>query len=425
MYIRLIRMILCVSVALALPCTALATNGSLLIGIGAKHRALGGAGVALPLDSLSQLVNPAAATALGTRADIDGMLFRPKRQACTRAVPECTESGSDLFVIPAMGGVYEFNRRLSIGFAAAGTGGGNTRYNRDIFVSGGPPSTVGADLKQMIMAITLAYRVNKNFSVGVSPLIGVQQFRAYGLSSFITPGITANPDGVTNNGNEYSYGAGVRFGTLAQFFDNRVNLGASYTSRVYMTKLDKYNGLFTVDGEFDMPAQFTLGLAIKPVNKLALTFDITRIYFNDIPALGNSINNTVGTVDNPTTKGKLGAKDGGGFGWDDQWVYKLGLSYEWNSDLTLRVGTNYGKAPVPEDNNLLPATLAPVTTEWHATLGFTYKLNKNSEVSLGYVHAFKNTLSNFDTGEFPISPGGGAEVSMVQNSVDIGYAYKF
>lgn len=425
MYSQLRKVILGAAIAMAFSNAVLATNGSLLIGAGAKHRALGGAGVALPLDGTSQLINPAGVTQLGIRADVGAMFFQPRRQACTRAVPECVQSGSEQFLLPNMGGAYRFNRKMSLGFAASGVGGGSTRYSRDIFETGGPPRTVGTDLKQMIIAMTGAYRINKTVSVGVSPLVGIQQFRAYGLASFITPGITADPDNVTNRGNDWSYGAGVRFGTLAKLFDGRLNLGASYTSRVYMTSFDKYRGLFTEDGDFDIPEQYTLGIAVKPIDKLTLAFDVTRVFFSDIPALGNSINNTVGTSTDPTTKGRLGERNGGGFGWDDQWIYKLGISYDWNDKLTLRAGGNYGKAPVPEDDNMLPATLAPVTTEWHAALGFTYGLTPNSEFSFSYVHAFRNTLSNFDSGEFPISPGGGAEVQMVQNSIDLSYALKF
>lgn len=425
MYSRLTKILLCASIAVLLPGTAFATNGSLLIGAGPKHRSMGGSGVAMPMEATSQLINPAAVTELGIRADASAMLFAPKRQACTRVVPECAKSGSNLFLLPSMGGAYKFNRRLSLGFAAAGVGGGSTRYSRDIFVTGGPPRTVGADLKQMVMAMSVAYRMNKNLSVGMAPLIGIQSFRAYGLDTFITPGITADPENITNRGNDYSYGMGVRFGALVKFFDGRLNFGASHSSRIYMTKFDKYRGLFTEEGSFDMPEQFTFGLAVKPISKMTVTLDATRVYFSDVPALGNSINNTVGTSTDPSTKGRLGEEDGGGFGWQNQWIYKAGINYDWSDRLSLRIGVNYGKSPVPEDDNLLVNTIAPITTEWHAATGFTYAISKTADLSVGYVHAFKNTLSNFDSGQFPIAPGGGAEISMVQNSLDIGLSKKF
>lgn len=427
MPVRIKTLLLCSLLVLALPNTANATNGSFLIGVGPKHRALGGAGVALPLDSTSIAINPASASHIDTTARIDAgaMLFYPKRLACTQAIPECERSGANLFLLPFGGGVYKFNRKVAFGFAATPLGGGNTRYGRDIFIDGGPPNTVGVDLKQMLMAPTVSYQANKLFTMGMSPLIGVQQFRAYGLDSLVTPGITDDPDAVTNNGNDYSYGAGVRLGTLVQFYKGRLNLGASYSSKVNMTEFDKYRGLFTPNGDFDIPSNWTIGIAVKPTQKLTLAFDVKWIRYKDVPAISNSINNTVGTANDPTTKGKLGSNDGGGFGWDDMTVYMIGLNYEFNDKLTLRAGFNYGESPIPDDDNLVVNTVAPATVEKHATVGFTYQFNSASEISVSYTHAFKNTQSNFDTGDFPISPGGGARIQMVQNAIDVSYGHRF
>lgn len=427
MRVRFGNLLITAIFTLLIPGLAVATNGTFLIGTGAKHRAMGGAGVAFPLDATSIAINPASASHLEGTARIDAglMFFQPKRLACTRAIPECTRSGSNQFLLPNGGGVYKFNRKVSFGFVAAPLGGGSTRYNRDIFVDGGPDNTVGVDLKQMVMAPTVSYKANKMFTMGVSPLIGVQQFRAYGLDSLVTPGITIDPDNVTGNGNDWSYGAGVRIGGLLQFYKGRLNFGASYSSKMHMSEFDKYKGLFTPDGDFDIPSNFTVGIAIKPIDKLTIAFDVQRIKYSEIPAISNSINNTVGTVSDPTTKGKLGEDGGGGFGWGDMTVYKIGLNYEFNDKLTLRTGFNYGESPIPEDDNLMVNTVAPATVEQHATIGFTYNINKSSEFSFSYMHAFKNTQSNFDDGEFPISPGGGATIEMVQNSVDISYGYKF
>lgn len=423
MYSRLSKVLLWASVAVLLPGEALATNGTLLIGIGSKTRSLGGAGVAMPMEATSQLINPASATELGIRAEVGLMFFQPKRQGCTNIVPECTKSGSNQFLMPFMGGTYKFNRKLSLGFVGAPLGGGNTRYDENLYEEGA--GTLGADLKQMVIAFPIAYRMNKNLSLGFAPVIGIQQFRAYGLTTFQTQGITIDVENVTNRGNDYSYGGGVRLGVLSKFFNGRMNFGASYASRVYMTKFDKYRGLFTEEGSFDYPEQFTLGLAVKPLNDLTVMFDVTKVFFSDIPALGNDVTNAVGKADGTPTTGRFGERDGGGFGWQNQWIYKMGINYDWSSKLSLRIGANYGSAPVPEDDNLMPAVIATVTTEWHASTGFTYGLSAASEISVSYVHAFKNTLSNFDTGQFNIAPGGGAEIAMVQNSIDVSYALKF
>jgi long-chain fatty acid transport protein len=163
------------------------------------------------------------------------------------------------------------------------------------------------------------------------------------------------------------------------------------------------------------------------MDKLTVAFDITRIMNSDVQALGNPISRTIGTAANPTvgTEPKLGEQGGGGFGWDDQTVYKLGFAYDWNQKLTLNFGANYGESPIPEGDELLPGAVAPATVEWHATVGLDYKISKKSEIALTYVHAFRKRLSNFDTGAFPISPGGGATIEMVQNSASLTYSFLF
>ena len=57
--------------------------------------------------------------------------------------------------------------------------------------------------------------------------------------------------------------------------------------------------------------------------------DILRINYGDIPAVGNPI-------DCLFTGCQLGGPDGAGFGWRNTTVYKLGISYAWSPQLTLR-----------------------------------------------------------------------------------------
>ncbi len=427
---RFLSRVVYASVFLAAVCppAAFATNGSFLIGSGAMQRAMGGVGVALPLDATALGSNPALASYLGMRGDFDVTLFSPKRLACTQAVPECATSGATLFALPSMGFAASMGH-LAVGFVAGGVGGGSTRYGRDIFVSGGPSKTQGVDLKQMELAPTVAYRFSDprgigDYSVGFSPIFGIQTFRAYGLGTFITPAVTANPGRLTNQGTDWAYGYGGRIGFLARFLNDRVSVGAVYTSKIYMSDFTKYSGLFSPNGRLNIPANYAIGFAVKPVERLTVAFDVERILYSDVPALGNSINITINNKPNNISP-RLGQDGGGGFGWSDQTVYKLGAAYNWSPALTLRAGLNYGKSPIPNDDNLLVATLAPATTQWHATVGFTYRPNPVLELSFAYMHAFAHSQSTIGIANFPISPGGGAKIEMVQNSVDLGIGMKF
>ncbi len=405
---------------LLFPGVSSATNGSLLIGYGAKSRAMGGAGVAYAQDSLAAAVNPAGIADENTRVDVGAMLFSPRRSAWTPGFSgrESISSASNLFLIPNMGGIYKFNRKMSIGFAAVGSGGGNTRYNENFFdFSGSPPPTLGVNLMQMVMSPSVSYKLARHHTLGVSLLIGIQSFRAYGATAFADAGFSSQPDKVSNNGNDFGYGAGARIGWSSKFFKNRLTIGAAASTKVYMTKFRKYEGLFAQNGKFDMPAVYAVGIAVKPLKKLTVTGDFQYINYSDVKAISNP--GPTQFLPLPPPNRLLGAADGLGFGWDDMKVYKLGASYDMNRKWTLRAGYNYAKSPIPNDQ-LLFNTMAPATVERHVTAGFTYNSSRNSQWSFAGMWAFKNQQVAFDN-----FSGDNIRISMYQYALEASYAYHF
>ena len=416
--------------AAATPLTSQATNGYFLIGYGAKSRSMGGTGIANPQDAMAAAANPAGMTEAGSGVIIGGEFFFPYREVAAEngefgfqtpdkdaASASNNKSGANVFLIPSMGGVYKFNRRMSIGMSVIGNGA-NTRYDNNFFdLTGLNPGdsygTLGVSLIQMQMLPTVAYRLTKNHSVGASLTLGVQQFRAYGLGNFNATEFqfsSAN-DFVTNKGNDYSYGAGVRVGWLGKFFDKKLNLGAYYASRTYMTKFRRYKGLFAEGGGFDIPEHYGVGLAFKPMgDKFTLAADVVKIRYSTIKSVSNTHPTTSlqspcsrplgldpnlcgpnwpGGTPVPTSRA-LGENDGFGFGWKDMTVYKVGASYKLNDRLTLRAGYNYGKSPIP-DNQLLFNLLAPAVNERHVTLGIGYQLSPKSNLDISYVQALKRS----------------------------------
>ena len=130
---------------------------------------------------------------------------------------------------------------------------------------------------------------------------------------------------------------------------------------------------------------------------------------------------------------KLGGDKGLGFGWGDATVYKIGLAYDYNSKLTFRIGYNYAKTPI-KDDQILFNLLAPATVEKHITTGASYRFNKNHELTFNLMHAFKNTVKG-PTRFPPTDPVTGtnavagtvnnAATSMYQYSLGIGYGFSF
>lgn len=441
------------------PSLAHATNGYFLIGYGPKSRAMGGAGVAYGQDGLAAAANPAAMADVKMdtmRVDVAGELFSPPRSVfhSTDTLgtqgPTNEQSANNLFLIPAMGGIYKFNRKLVVGMAAIGAGLG-TRYDQTVpgnpgcvnrNTSGGTDSTffnfncnadsttIGVMLLQMQMLPSVAYKVNKQHTIGASIAIGVQTFRAFGLGAFEELGFAADTTNVSGEGNDWSYGGGVRFGWLGKFFKKKLSVGANYASRVYMTKFDKYRNLFAEQGDFDIPEHYAIGVAYKFNKKLVVAADIQQINYSDVRSIGNP--GPIDPVDlNPLCPGNddadpercnLGGDDGMGFGWDNQTVYKLGVDYRYSDKWNLRAGFNYGKSPIPDDQVLFNM-LAPATPEKHMTFGASYRPSRNIEWSVNYMHAFENTITG-PTAFTNRAPGeDNAAISMYQNSLGIGFSY--
>ncbi len=408
---------------------AFATNGYFLIGYGTQSRGMGGAAIALPQQGEAAAVNPAGLVDLGTRIDIDAALFLPRRRSACCLSQEGVVSGANVFLIPSLGGVFKFNRRMSLGLGVVGAGA-NTRFEQNFFFDdpnlAGPQAdqsngALGVSLIQMIMAPGVAYKVDKHNAVGVSLQIGMQQFRAYGLSNAFA-NLSQDPDNLTNRGNDYSYGAGVRLGWRGKFFDKRLMLGATYASRTYMTRFDKYRGLFADEGNFDIPENYGLGIAIKPVGGLVIAFDWKRILYSNIPAVGNPA--TPISADPNNTKDKLGNASGPGFGWSNQSIYKVGISYDLTHAFTVRAGYNYGKTPIRENDSLEFNVLAPATTEKHITLGGTYRIGKAHEWSFAYQHARRNKLKTNVDANAGLPFSGPVETELYINTFEIGYSFK-
>lgn len=406
-----------------------ATNGYLPIAYGIKNEAMGGASIALPLDSVAAANNPAGMVVVGDRTDFGLTWFRPNRSAEIKGNdlsglcgPGCNINGTydgngrSNFLIPQFGFNRMVNADTSLGVSVYGNGGMNTQYNTNPLKNIGAAGNAGINLAQLFVAPTWSWKFNQTNSVGVSLNLAYQMFSATGLSPFAqTAGpfahFSANPSAVTDNGTDTSTGYGVRVGWLGQVTPV-VTLGATYQSKTKMGNFNKYSGLFANQGSFDVPANYGVGIAVKATPATTVAFDIERTNYSDIPAVNNPL-----VLPPP----QLGASGGSGFGWQSINAYKLGVSYAYASDLTLRAGLNHCDQPIPSSQTFL-STLSPGIVQDHLSLGATWKLANKSELSLAYIHAFNKTVNG--AGSIPAALGGGnANLSMHEDSIGISYGW--
>jgi long-chain fatty acid transport protein len=389
-----------------------ATNGYFRIGVGDKYESMGGVGIALPQDSLAAGTNPAGMAMVGDRMDIGLTWFKPNRSETTAGSASLPLNGTydgngkSNFFIPDFGYNKMIKPDMSLGVTVYGAGGMNTQYNNNPFAGSGP---AGVNLSQLFIAPTWAMKVNPTNSIGASLVMVYQMFSATGLQAFAGGGYSSDPTHMTNMGTDTSTGVGVRLGWTGQVSD-MVTLGATYQPKVSMSKFSKYAGLFADQGKFDIPANYGVGMAVKANDATTVGFDVTRIQYSGVPAVGDS----------PSLlfSGALfGSTGGPGFGWKDMTVFKLGAKYKLNPSLTLRAGFNHNTQQIDGANAWINI-LAPGVVQNHLTLGATWALANQSELTVGYVHAFSQTV----TGPNPIG-GGTVSIKMHEDSIGVTYGW--
>jgi long-chain fatty acid transport protein len=412
---------------------AQATNGYFPHGYGVKAKGMGGASTATAEDSLGGATNPAKMVWVGSRLDLGGEIFSPHRDAeRTDALAAPTlngkiESDKTTFLVPEFGYNRMLGSNLSLGVTVYGNGGMNTTYPQGNFNCGAGPANIlcgggglGVDLMQLVVAPTVAYKLNERHSVGASLLLGYQQFKAFGLQAFDNapgfPPFTSAPGSVTNNGYDSSTGVGLRVGYMGKLSDV-LTVGAAYSSKINMGKFDKYKGLFAGAGDFDIPSNYSVGVAITPASGWTVAADYQRINYSDVPA-----------VNNPSLPvAPLGAPNGPGFGWQDIDIFKIGVAWAMSPSLTLRVGYDKGKNPIrPEDVTF--NILAPGVMKDHYTAGFTWSMDKDNEISGHLMVAPRQTVrgaSLFDAVFGAPGAGGSETIGMRQYSIGVAWGRKF
>lgn len=436
---------------LMVPGMALATNGYFSHGYGMKAKGMGGAATATAEDTFGGAVNPAKMVWVGNRLDVGIDVFMPERTASRQnatgpfgaggAYSGSVESDSNVFFVPEFGYNKMLNPNLSLGITVYGNGGMNSDYNKSLTGPAFAPSCAGAssnllfgcgklgvDLMQLMIAPTVAVKLNSNHSIGISPLLGYQRFKVDGLQAFdetLNMGggpftFTSSQGNVTNRGYDNSTGWGVRIGWMGKVSDT-VTLGAAYSSKMRMSAFDKYKGLFAEGGDFDIPENYNIGIAVKATPKTSLAFDIQQINYSAVNSIANGVANSLlapGTV-------QLGTTNGSGFKWRDQTVYKLGIEHQYQPDLVLRAGYNYGKMPIRDDiDSVTFNILAPATVEQHLTLGATWTLQNKAELTVSYAHAFEKSLTGTSVTSL-LGVGGTETLTMSQNSLGVAYGIKF
>ena len=406
---------LSISGALAAP-SAFATNGYFAHGYSTAGKGLAGAGVAHSQDALASATNPAGLVKVGERLDVGGAIFNPNRQYTISGTPTGNpgtfglspgtyESAHDYFFIPHIAYNWMLDDTTAVGIAAYGNGGMNTDYKNVPYpYMAGASGTfaggsAGVNLSQLFINASYAKQIDDKNALGASLIMAYQMFKAHGLGAFGANGFSTDAANLTDKGDDSSLGFGVKLGWQGDVTPD-VTLGVSYQSKMSMDEFSDYSGLYAEAGGFDIPATAIIGLAWKTSDRSTLVFDIQKIYYSDVASIANPVENLF-ACQGGDANSCLGGSNGGGFGWDDMTVIKLG--YEWQqNDMTWRVGVSNGDQPIqgggqttppPNGSQVMFNILAPGVIETHLTFGFTMPIDASSEFTFAGMYAPSNDVT--------------------------------
>jgi long-chain fatty acid transport protein len=414
----------------------LAGGGYFSTGYGQIGKQTAGAVTAVSGDAYAGASNPGKLTAAGNQFEIGVEFLNPNRKVKRKGATGdasiynfSSRSRNPFFVVPNFAYARQLEDDMAVGITVYANGGLNMEYTDTTGIPGSSSNPeacgtkpgsfltgcghTGFDYSLLVVAPTIAWEITPGHSIGISPLLGVQRFEAFGLQGFAP--FSKYPNKLTNNGHEVVFGAGVRVGWYGEI-KPWLSLGAAYASKIYMQKMDRYQGLFA-EGTFDVPANYSIGAAIRPDKNWTVAIDIQRIEWGNVRSLANGVLNSL-TPGGPL----MGTSSGSGFAWSrNQTNYKLGLSYIASPQLTLRAGYEYGERP--NKDNIDAASIGVIASNpiYRGSMGFTWDTLDGNEFHMAFEHYFKSTYS----GPSAIFPGATESTQAYLNVFSIGWSARY
>lgn len=407
-----------------------ATNGDVLIGLGAKARGMGGVGIATSHGAESALVNPAMITAVrGTEVSFGGTFFMP--DVSYDGGTGYQRSNADLNVIPEVSIANEVDENFFWGIGMWGTAGMGTDY-RDV----GTASTGGNSTMQMVtnlqlmhFGVPLAYK-RAGFSVGITPIM---QYGALDIHYKMPTSQPAPGDvNYVGEGAGQDFGFGYNLGLAYDF--NKVGIkglsvGVVYKSAIEMeydqqlsTATTPFIPLFgsAMSDKLEQPAEMGVGVSYKFMEKHTVAFDYKQIQWEDTDGYGD-------------------------FQWEDQDVYAIGYEYV-ESTWAIRIGYNYAENPIQEMSgggvavdpadpstyryaagaamNMFNLLGFPATVESHYTIGGTYIFGNQISVDAAFTYA-DETKDTYDTSGLAALGMAAPEVSVKHSQTGLSFQLNY
>ena len=405
---------LAVVAALALGATsAFATNGDVMIGQGAKSRAMGGVGIAKSFGAESGLANPAMiASVEKSEASLVVTAFAPsvalKSNAAasaqgSTAASTYSDSAANFSVIPEIAYATRLNDKTVIGLSVSGTAGMGTDYDEVPFGVAGDNGgfRMKTALSLLKVAVPVSYQVG-GFTAGVAAVMqygSLQMSHMYDQDGNKSTNTPATTFALLDNGAASDVGYGVEVGASYDMKSlvKGLTVGAVYKSKIGMTYKNTISSSIAVFGgaaqtgvnsgdNLDQPEERGVGFSYEMAGN-TLAVDYKNIAWGDAAGYGD-------------------------FGWENQDVFAVGYEYA-AKNYAVRLGYNYAKNPIVEQDGSTSAGNAaygnavknffnlagfPGVIETHFTIGGSYTISEALSFDGSFIYAPEVELSYDTTG---------------------------
>ena len=235
----------------------------------------------------------------------------------------------------------------------------------------------GVGLERTLIAPSLTRNVTDTASVSAGVVLAYQQFASWGRGA----GTRAFNDDLGQAAGSFlgvSYGSGVRVG-LEQALGSEFAVQTQFQSRIDMTALQNYRGLYSRPGDFDLPAVASAGLAWSDGGPMALAVGVSRVLYSEIApftsaALPVRFLALLGDANSPS------------FEWRDLTVYSL--DWTWNPSVQSTLGFHYTTRQQPEPTSgALRAALAGEFTNDNFGVSLTQRFERFGALRLAASYA--------------------------------------
>lgn len=379
-----------------------------------KSTGMAATSISYPLDSLAGAYNPAGIASVGNRFDVEiGWVHNTGdadiHDSSNRFANGPYEGMREKNAFPAsFGGAETWNINcdwdIAAGLILYNRNYQKTTYKRPIVLFGA--SKPGLEYLNETLSPILAVKWCDSHTIGVSLNYQFERLKVDGLEYLKNLSVT--PGRVTNRRYGYSHGWGVTLAYFGQITDN-ISIGATYQPETKMSRINKYKGFLADHGRLNIPRKIGFGIAYRMIPCLVIAFDVEQIKWKGVKSFSNNF----------ISLAPLGAPNGPGFGFRDQWYYRLGLEWDIDECWTARIGYRHAATPIKKSQvavNLLTLD----TVEDFLTIGTTYQVDACNEVSIVGAYGFENSIKGKNS--IPLTYGGG-EVDIKEQKYAIGLAW--